>query len=253
MLEIAEGHVLLTIITIVLVEIVLGVDNLIILFAVLKKRSPMSRLKIIILGFLLSIGLRAAILGTALTILDNSIYLFSINILGFEMDVGTRGLIFFVAGIYLLAHAIAEIRRYFEGDDIKDENKVVLLDMALPYMIVWVAVIDLVFSYDSLLGVVAISTDFTLLMIGMIISRILIVLFLNKIYRFIHKHPELIVVMFIFLGFIGISLFMEGLHDMQTTIGGFTIRGFPASWLYSIFVLGIIYSIVHSRIKIAGR
>jgi len=249
MLEIAQGDVFLTILTIVVVEIVLGVDNLIVLFSVLKKKKARARLKVIILGFLLSIMLRAAILGTALTVLDHSIYLFSLALGGFEMEIGSRGLIFIVAGGYLLVHAIVEIGRFWEGDDIKDEKQVLLIDMALPYMILWVAVIDLVFSYDSLLGVVAISKDFTLLMIGMIISRILIVLFLNRIYRFIHHHPELMVVMFIFLGFIGISLFMEGLHDMGTILWGLAIQGFPATWLYSIFVMGILYSILHSRIK----
>lgn len=249
MLEIAQGDVILTLLTIVVVEIVLGVDNLVVLFSVLKKKARKYRLRVVIFGFLLSILLRGAILGTALTVLGTTLHLLSVNWQWFAMDIGSRGIIFSVAGFYLLIHAFLEIKRYLEKDDIETEDQVVLLDMALPYMVIWVAVIDLVFSYDSLLGVIAVSQDFTLLMTGMIISRILIVLFLQKIYRFIHSHPELIIVMFIFLGFIGISLLMEGLYDMDTQIFGWYFKGFPATWLYSIFVVGIVYSFFHSRLK----
>lgn len=244
MLEIVQSEVLLTLITIVLVEIVLGVDNLIVLFAILKKKRIEFRLRIIAMGFLLSILLRALILGTALSVLETTYFIFSFEVGWIEMEVGTRGLIFLVAGIYLIIHSVVEVIRYIKGDDIKDEQKVLLVDMSWPYMIFWVAIIDLVFSYDSILGVIAVSRDFTLLIIGLIISRILIILFLNKIYRFIHFHPEIMVVMLVFLGFIGISLLFEGLYDMNTGIFGLAIHGFPSTWLYSIFALGVIYSIV---------
>lgn len=249
MLEIAQGDILLTLLTIVVVEIVLGVDNLVVLFSVLKKKARKFRLRVIIFGFLLSILLRGAILGTALTVLGTTLHLFEVDLQWFSIDIGSRGLIFAVAGIFLITHAFLEIKRYLDKDDIETEDQVVLIDMALPYMVVWVAVIDLVFSYDSLLGVIAVSQNFALLMTGMIISRILIVLFLQKIYRFIHSHPELIIVMFIFLGFIGVSLLMEGLFDMETKLFGWHFKGFPATWLYSIFVVGIVYSIFHSQLK----
>jgi len=249
MLELVQGDILLTLLAIILIELVLGVDNLIILFGVLRKKNPRRRFLIVTVGFAFSIILRALVLGTALVILSSTLFLFEVQWPWFSIEVGTRGLIYFIAGVYLIFHGLSEIRNHFGEEEIVESDEVVLVNMSWPAMILWVAIIDLVFSYDSLLGVIAVSQDWYLLVIGLVISRVIMVFFLSKIYRFIHHHPELMVVMFIFLVMVGLSLFLDGLEDMEAGLFGLNFRGFPVSWLYSIFAIGIVYSWWHTRVK----
>lgn len=249
MLESLHGDVFMTLIAIILVELVLGMDNLIVLFGLFKKKKISNKLLAIGIGFFFSVLLRILILGTALSLLEKTIYLFSINVPFFEVNVGSRGLVFTVAGIYLIVHAILEIKEFYNEKDLKKAQGLLLSNWSWPYLVLWIAVIDLVFSYDSLLGVMAISKDFFLLSTGLIISRIIMLLFLSKIYRFIKKHPELVVVMFIFLAMVGLSLLLEGMEDMNTLVVGLALSSFPVSWLYSIFAIGIIYSWWHTGRK----
>lgn len=249
MLEFLQGDIFLTLIAIVLIELILGMDNLVVLFSLFKKKKVANKLLAIGVGFFFSAILRILILGTALTLLEKTFHLFSVSLPGLSAEVGSRGLVFSIAGSYLILHAILEIRDYFAEKDLKTTKGLLLSNWSWPYLILWIAAIDLVFSYDSLLGVLAVSRDFYLLAIGLIISRTIMLFFFVKIYRFIKDHPELMVVMFIFLAMVGLGLALEGLEDMQTVIVGVSIRSFPVSWLYSIFAIGVIYSWWHTRNK----
>lgn len=253
MLELAQGDILMTLLAVVLIELLLGMDNLIILFGVLKNKAAKNRLLLLSIGFSFSIVLRALILGTALTILGNTLFLFALNWGWFSVEVGTRGLLYLIAGTFLFFHALEEIKSHFRTEEVLGGEEVVLVNMPWHHMIIWVAVIDLVFSYDSLLGVLAVSKNWYLLMVALVISRVIMIFFLSKIHKFMHNHPELMVVMYIFLAMVGLSLFLDGLEDMETQIAGLELRGFPVSWLYSIFAFGIFYSWWHTRQKLKRK
>lgn len=240
---------MLTLIAIILIELILGMDNLIVLFGLFKKKKISNKLLAIGAGFFFSVILRILILGTALSLLEKTYHLFSISLPGLNSEIGSRGLIFSIGGAYLIAHATFEIWDFYSEKDLKAPKGLLLSNWSWPYLILWIAAVDLVFSYDSLLGVLAVSKDFYLLATGLIISRLIMLFFLAKIYRFIKKHPELMVVMFIFLAMVGLGLALEGLEDMETVIAGLKVSSFPVSWLYSIFAIGIIYSWWHTKSK----
>ncbi|MCX6275154.1 MAG: TerC family protein [Bacteroidetes bacterium] len=201
----AEG--LIGLITLVLMEIVLGIDNIIfiaILCGFLPKKEDQKRARTI--GLTLALAIRVLLLFTISWIIK------LVNPLFFIQDFGVTGrdLILFSGGVFLIYKTMVEIYHKVKGDGMEHGPKARTLTVA--QAILQITIIDIVFSFDSILTAVGLSRGITIMVTAVVISMIVMLMFAPYVSDFINKYPSLKVLALVFLVAIGFLLVIESLH-----------------------------------------
>lgn len=191
--------------TLTAMEIVLGIDN-VIFVSLIGARLPPARARFArFFGLGLAFVFRVASLG-ALTWL---IALTRPVVTLFDHPLSWRDMVLGAAGLFLIVQATLEI--HSEIDDGHDEDdEPVPKPRALPLVILNIAVMDLVFSFDSILTAIGIARDLVVMVTAILISIVVMFVAATGVARFIRAHPTSKVLALCFLVLIGLSLVAEG-------------------------------------------
>lgn len=191
--------------TLTAMEIVLGIDN-VIFVSLIGARLPPARARIArIFGLGLAFVFRIACLGglTWLIALTRPVVTL------FDHAFSWRDIVLAAAGLFLIVQATLEI--HAEIDDGHDEDEeAVPRPRAMPLVILNIAVMDLVFSFDSILTAIGIARDLVVMVAAIMISIVIMFVAANGVARFIRAHPTSKVLALCFLVLIGLSLVAEG-------------------------------------------
>lgn len=120
-----------------------------------------------------------------------------------------RDLILSIGGLFLIAKSTSEIYNKMEGDD---ENSKKVVAHSFTYTIVQIILLDVIFSFDSILTAVGLTEVLILMITAVTISMLIMITFANKIANAIKKHPSLEVLALSFLILIGFMLMVDALH-----------------------------------------
>ena len=209
--------------TLVLLEIVLGIDNLIFIAILADKLPPHQRDKARLLGLSLAMAMRLGLLTIVSWLVTLTTPLFSLGAFSFS----GRDLILLVGGIFLLFKATMELHERLEGvEHTQSESKVYASFAAVVAQIV---VLDAVFSLDAVITAVGMVDELGVMMAAVIISIGVMILASKPLTRFVNAHPTVVVLCLSFLLMIGLSLVAEGL--------GFHI---PKGYLYAAIGFSIL-------------
>ncbi len=199
----------IALLTLTFLEIVLGIDNIIFISIVSNKLPELQRKKARNIGLLLALGIRILLLLGITIIIHSKTPLFTVLGHGFSI----RDLILLAGGLFLIAKSTTEVHHKMEGmaDKHGDHSKA---KITLSSVIMQVVLLDIIFSFDSILTAVGIvSADMVIVMIlAVIISMIVMLLFSGKIADFIGKHPTLEILALSFLILIGFTLVLDSIH-----------------------------------------
>jgi len=198
---------LIGLVTLVLMEIVLGIDNIIfiaILCGFLPKKADQKRARTI--GLTLALVIRILLLFTISWIIRLINPLFYIGSFG----VTGRDLILFAGGIFLIYKTLQEIYHKLKDDGLDHGPK--KRTFTVSQAILQITLIDIVFSFDSILTAVGLSRDIVTMVIAVTISMIVMLFFAPYVSDFISKYPSLKVLALAFLVAIGVLLVVEALH-----------------------------------------
>jgi len=191
--------------SLVLMEIVLGVDN-IIFISILTGRLPShQREKARFIGISLALLIRIALLFLITWLIGLNKVLFTI----FELEVTGRDLILIAGGLFLIYKSTTEVHQKLEGQEEIYQSKGTL---TFGVAIVQILLLDIVFSFDSILTAIGLVQSVTIMVLAVIIAMVVMLLSANKISDFIQKHPTIKMLALSFLLMIGILLFIEGFH-----------------------------------------
>ena len=199
-------------------EIVLGIDNVIFL-SLLSSSLPVAQARFArIFGLTLALVFRVACLGglTWLIALTEPV----VTVMGHHLS--WRDMVLMLAGAFLIGQATLEIHAEIDDDDAPE---VARKPRALWLVVLNIAAMDLVFSFDSILTAIGIARDLPVMIIAICISMVVMFAAASAVSRFIHAHPTTKVLALCFLVLIGLSLVAEGT--------GFT---FPRGYLYFAMV-----------------
>lgn len=214
-MEIFTAENMAALLTLTVLEIVLGVDN-VIFVAILASKLPVEQQN---LGRQLGIGL--AVISRIILLLGISwiITLTTpiLNLVG--NDLSGRDLILLVGGLFLIGKSTYEIHEKLEsmehGHSAKNAGKATLVSV-----IIQVVIVDIVFSLDSVITAIGISNSLAVMITAVIIAAAIMVLFSGAISRFVDKHPTMKILALAFLILIGALLVIEGwnaeaAHDLH--------------------------------------
>jgi predicted tellurium resistance membrane protein TerC len=187
-------------------EIVLGVDNIIFISILTNKLDPAIRPKARFMGIALALVFRVLMLLSITWIMHFKEPLFQV----IEHPVSGRDLILFAGGFFLLFKSTKEIFEIMETEEGIDNGKNVDVAKQFAGIIFQIALLDIVFSFDSILTAIGMTQNLPIMVGAIVVSLIVMLLFSGKIAGVIEKHPSLQVLALAFLILIGVMLIAEG-------------------------------------------
>ncbi len=205
---------LISLITLATLEIVLGIDNVIFVSILMGRLDEKQKLKARRLWMILGISVRIALLMALGWLVENgNKELFGLDIADTHVGFNLRNVIMFVGGLFLLYKTVKEIHNKLEGDEHPGDIKTAA--SAFGAIVGQIVLIDMVFSFDSIITAVGMARHVEIMIIAVIIAMIIMFLFADRISAFIHKHPTLKMLALSFLLMVGFSLFFEGLEPVH--------------------------------------
>lgn len=195
---------LVSLTTLTVLEVVLGIDNIIFISILSDKLPPDEEAKARQWGLIISLALRIALLfciGWIMQLNDPLLHLGSHAFTGKEI-------ILLLGGLFLIAKSVSEIHAKLEGAEpgSKSEGGKAA---AFGWVIVQIALINLIFSFDSILTAIGLVDQVTLMIVAVLLSSAVMFFFARGINQFINRHPTFKMLALSFLIMIGFLLGME--------------------------------------------
>lgn len=211
MQELLTTAALTSIFTLTLLEIVLGVDNVIFISIISSKLPIKDQKKARNIGLTLAMVIRIGLLFVLGWILGLESDLFNLQDLGLPIDMGFSGkdLILLGGGLFLLYKATSEIHHKLEGAEEDLGGKTAA---TFQRAIIDITLINVVFSVDSIITAVGMTDVITIMAAAIILSTIAMLLFAKSVGDFVEKHPTVKVLALAFLVMIGTLLVAEAFH-----------------------------------------
>jgi predicted tellurium resistance membrane protein TerC len=197
----AEGWV--SLLSLSLMEIVLGIDNIIFISILASKLPKEQQAQARSLGLVLALGMRLGLLLAISWIMRLTEPLFEILGRGFS----GRDLILLLGGLFLLGKSVYEIHDKLEVAHEREHQTRVSSSFAL--ILVQILVLDVVFSLDSVITAVGMAPAISIMMLAMVIAVVVMLIFAGPISRFVDRHPTMKILALSFLLLIGVMLVAE--------------------------------------------
>lgn len=238
--------------TLTFLEIVLGIDN-IIFISILANRFPVDKQKKLIqIGLFLAMILRIAMLSGISLLIQIKTTLFNVNLDWFSSNISIQALILLAGGLFLLYKSTLEIFQKVEDIEEDPINKN-LKSISYSRALFQIVLIDIVFSFDSILTAVGMTNGIPyalwIMIISVIVSIIIMMSFAAPVSRYINKHPSLQILGLSFLLLIGFMLIAESAYLSNTTFFGSSIGRIPKGYLYFSITFSLGIEMINMRIR----
>ncbi len=230
--------------TLTFLEIVLGIDN-IIFISITAGKLPQDKIrKATNIGLLLAMVFRILLLIGVSYIIAMKEPLFTINLSWFQAGVSGQSLILLGGGFFLLYKSTHEIHQKMEGTT-QDTTEEKGLKSSFSAVVIQIVLIDIVFSFDSVLTAVGMTNGvegaLMIMIIAVIVSIIIMMIFALPVGKFVNRHPTVQMLALSFLILIGFMLVTESAHLSNAVIFGQHVGAIPKGYLYFAiaFSLGV--------------
>jgi predicted tellurium resistance membrane protein TerC len=234
--------------TLTFLEIVLGVDNIIFISIASNKLKPEERPRARRMGLLMAMFFRVLLLLGISYIIRMQTPLFEISGRWFESALTGQSLILIVGGIFLLYKATAEIHHKLEGDA-QDAQMSAKAGVTLVGVVAQIAIMDIVFSFDSVLTAVGLADNLLIMIIAVVIAVIIMMLFADPVSDFVNERPTIQMLGLSFLLLIGMMLIAEGAHLGQVVIAGEGIGTLPKGYLYFAITFSLLVEVLNMKLR----
>lgn len=222
--------------TLLLLEIVLGIDNVIFISILSGKLPPEQRDRARKLGLLAAAGTRLLLLASIAWVVSLKNELFQV----FGMGFSGKDLVLLGGGLFLMYKAVKEMHEVLEGPAHQESSAIKAGAASFAAIIAQIMVLDIVFSLDSVITAVGMADDIGV-MVWAVIVTVAIMLFAAKpIGEFVQKHPTVKMLALSFLLLIGVNLIAEGFH-------------FKIPKGYTYFAMGFAILVEALNMRVRGR
>ncbi len=220
----------IALITLTFLEIVLGIDNIIFVSIVTNKLPVSQRPKARAIGLGLALIFRIFLLLVLVWVLDHlTSFFFPLDGMSHEQTIekikdteniwehlklvphafGVREVVLFVGGLFLIGKSVSEVNHKMEGHA---KEQTVQKNVSFGRIIVQIVMLDIVFSFDSILTAIGITHNLPAMITAIAIAMTIMLLFSKKISAFIAQYPSLEMLALSFLILVGFMLTLESIH-----------------------------------------
>lgn len=231
MTELFSLAALISLVTLTVLEIVLGIDNVIFISILASRLPESSRDKVRSIGLTLALVLRVVLLLFITEIAKLTNPIFTIMNHGFSW----RDLIMMVGGLFLLAKSTTEIHNKLEGEEHGEQGQ---KQSSFIGAVLQIAALDLIFSIDSVITAIGLAQHVEIMIASVIIAVAIMFFTAKAVSSFIEKHPTLKMLALAFLLMVGMVLFIEG-------FGVHVEKGF----IYTAMAFSILVELLNMRLR----
>ena len=192
--------------TLTLLEIILGIDNVIFISILTNQVDEKNRAKARTLGLGLAMVLRIVLLLSLAWIMGLTAELFRV----FDQGISGRDILLILGGLFLLGKATREIHNSLEVS--LENERILSKPMGMLSVLVQIALIDLVFSFDSVITAVGLVEQVPIIIAAIMVAILVMIFASGAISRYIEAHPTVKMLALAFLLLIGLTLLLEGVE-----------------------------------------
>jgi predicted tellurium resistance membrane protein TerC len=201
----------IALVTLVVLELVLGVDNIIFISILAGKLPPNDQPRARTTGIMLAVITRILLLLSLSWIISLEHPFFYIPFFGGEkIGISGHNLILIAGGLFLLGKSTFEIHEKLEGQEGQTSARV---SPNFVSVVIQIMLLDIVFSLDSVITAVGMSNELAIMIIAVIIAAFIMIFLSGPIADFVERHPTVKMLALSFLLMIGLTLVAEGLHQ----------------------------------------
>lgn len=239
---------IVSLLTLTFLEIVLGIDNIIFISITASRLPKEEQGKARNIGLLLAMVFRIILLFGISVLISLQQPFMHIETTWLKAAPSGQAIILFVGGLFLLYKATNEIFQKLEGEEheISSTKKAV---NSIAKVVTQIALINLVFSIDSILTAIGLSNDMFVMIIAVVVSALIMMGFSGPVGRFVNNHPSLQVLGLSFLIMIGFMLIAEASHDSELVILGNSIGTIPKGYLYFSIAFSLFVEFINIQMR----
>ncbi|MEM9734269.1 MAG: tellurium resistance protein TerC [Pseudomonadota bacterium] len=238
---------LFTLFMLLLLQLVLGFDNLLYISIESKRVAPEQQQKTRWIGIIMAVVLRLILLFIVVrAIAYFQDPLFAFNFPGIlEGDVNGHSIIVLFGGAFIIYTAMKEIMHKLAvyDPDLEGEGK----SRSMVSAIFWIVLMNLVFSFDSILSALALTDVFLVMAAAIVISGAVMLLLADRVSDFLNKNRMYEVLGLFVLFIVGIMLVSEGGHLAHIKLFGYAVEPMAKSTFYFVLIVLLLVDIVQSR------
>ncbi|WP_375448269.1 TerC family protein [uncultured Fibrella sp.] len=249
--QLFTAEAIVSLLTLTFLEIVLGIDNIIFISIAANKLARADQAKARNIGLLLAMLFRVALLfGIS--------FLISLSKPFTHVDTGWlvaaptgQSIILVVGGLFLLYKATSEIHHKLEGDpqndEVGDDKKGG--KSTVSSVVTQIAIINVVFSIDSILTAVGLTQNVPVMIIAVVLSVLIMMFFSGPVGRFVNEHPSIQMLGLSFLIMIGFMLIAEGAHLSEVTFFNSPVGTVPKGYLYFAIAFSLMVEVLNIKLR----
>lgn len=248
---------IMALLTLTLLEIILGIDNIVFISIAANKLPPHQRSKATNIGLLMAMLQRIILLFFVSFLVGLNEPFYTIETSWLTVAISVQALILLLGGLFLIYKSTSEIR---EKIDSPSHNLGVAKSKninSLSQAIVQILIIDFIFSIDSILTAVGMTNglsqnhnyNLVLMIIAVVVSIVIMIVFANPIRKFIDKHPSMQILGLAFLILIGFMLITEAAHLSETKFFDKSVGAIPKGYLYFAIAFSMFVEFLSLRIN----
>lgn len=250
-----EPSAWIALLTLVFLEIVLGIDNIVFLSIMSAKLPPNEQPKARSIGLIGAMMFRILLLFCISWLIQLTKPLFSFYTDWFSVLVSGQSLIIFCGGLFLLYKSVTEIHHKLEG--VEEETKISRKTVSLWSIIAQIIALDIVFSFDSVLTAVGLVSfnefgylgAMTIMITAVVISVLVMLLFSGPVSKFVNEHPTIQILGLSFLILIGVMLIIESAHLSNLSVFGSTVGEIPKGYIYFAIAFSLLVEFINMKIR----
>ncbi len=223
--------------TLTLLELVLGIDNVIFISILAGKLPPEQQQRARYIGLALALIMRIILLLSLSWVIGLTAPLFSI----FGRDISGKDLVLLIGGLFLIAKSTHEIHGSLEGEEGHESKKNYA---SFAGVVIQIVLLDIVFSLDSVITAVGMIGDsyggagIWIMISAVVVSIIAMMLFAGPIGEFVQRHPTIKMLALSFLLLIGVMLVAEGFHTK-----------IPKGYIYFAMAFSVLVEVLNMRLR----
>ncbi|WP_281986149.1 TerC family protein [Aquimarina aggregata] len=257
----ASADAWVALLTLTFLEIVLGIDNIIFISIASSKLPQNQQKKATNIGLLLAMVMRIVLLfGISLLVAMEAPF-WHINLPWIEAGISGQALILFGGGIFLLYKSVHEIHEKVDEKGEEEKEIAAKSSSTLSNAIVQITLINVVFSFDSILTAVGMTNGLSenpndaliLMIIAVVVSVLIMMLFATPVGRFVNKHPSVQILGLSFLILIGFMLIAEAAHLAHLQIFDSEVGTIPKGYLYFTIAFSLFIEFLNFKLRKKGK